>query len=209
MSYIKEACVENLNEAIKAEQLGANRIELCDNLKEGGTTPSFELIQQAKAQLKIPIRVMIRSRAGNFCYSDQELETMLSQIEYCKKLEIEAVVFGILNADNTLDIASIKKLAQKASPLKVVIHKAIDETPDILKACEDLILTDKITTILTSGGKTTAEEGLPILKSLIDLAGDKIEIMPAGKITETNVDQLHEFLNARAYHGKLIVGEYL
>ncbi len=209
MRYIKEACVENLNEAIRAEQLGANRIELCDNLKEGGTTPSFELIQQAIAHLKIPIRVMIRPRAGNFCYSDSELETMQAQIEECKKLKLEAVVFGILNTDNTLDISSIKKLAQKAYPLKVVIHKAIDETPDILQACEELILTGQITTILTSGGKTTAEEGLAILKSLIDLADDKIEIMPAGKITETNVDQLHDYLNARAYHGKLIVGEYL
>ncbi|MBI9036368.1 MAG: copper homeostasis protein CutC [Bacteroidales bacterium] len=207
--YTKEACVENLNEAIKAEQLGADRIELCDNLKEGGTTPSFELIQQAKAHLKIPTRVMIRPRAGDFCYSDKEIETMLSQIELCKKLQVEAVVFGILNPDNSLDITSIKKLAQKAYPLKVVIHKAIDETPDIIQACEELILTEQITTILTSGGKETAEEGLPILKSLIDLAGDKIEIMPAGKITNTNVNNLHNYLNARAYHGKLIVGEYL
>lgn len=207
--YIKEACVENLAEAIKAEQLGADRIELCANLNVGGTTPAFELIQEVKARLSIPIRAMIRPRGGNFIYSKAELEGMLTEIEACKELKVEAVVFGILNSDKTLNLTAIKELAQKAFPLKVVIHKAIDETPDILQACQDLISTEQITTILTSGGKETAEEGLPILKSLIDLAGDKIEIMPAGKITETNVDQLHEFLNARAYHGKLIVGEYL
>jgi len=205
--YTKEACVENLNEAIKAELLGADRIELCANLNVGGTTPSFELIQEVKSKLTIPIRVMIRPRGGDFCYSDSEIESMLSQIEYCKRLKVDAVVFGISNSDKTLNIASIKKLAQKAYPLKIIIHKAIDETPDILQACKDLISTEQITTILTSGGKETAEEGLPILKSLIDLSGDKIEIMPAGKITNTNIKKLHDYLNAKAYHGKLIVGK--
>lgn len=205
--YIKEACVENLDEAIRAEQLGADRIELCANLDLGGTTPSFELIHKAKAKLSIPIRVMIRPRGGDFCYSNSEIEGMHSQIETCKKLQVEAVVFGISNPDKTLDIKTIKKLTQKAYPLKVVIHKAIDETPDIVQACKNLISTEQITTILTSGGKETAEEGLQILKSLIDLAGDKIEIMPAGKVTTNNIEQLHDCLNARAYHGKLIVGK--
>jgi copper homeostasis protein len=205
--YTKEACVENINEAIKAEQLGADRIELCANLNVGGTTPAFELIQEVKAKLRIPIRVMIRPRGGDFCYSDSEIESMQSQIETCKNLHVEAVVFGISKADKTLNIESIKKLAKKAYPLKVVIHKAIDETPDIVQACKDLILTEQITTILTSGGKETAIEGLTILKSLIDLAGDKIEIMPAGKITGNNIEKLHDDLSARAYHGKLIVGK--
>lgn len=207
--YTKEACVENLNEAIKAEQLGAGRIELCANLNVGGTTPTFELIQEVKTKLSIPIRVMIRPRGGDFIYSNSEIECMLTQIETCKKLKIEAVVFGILNSDKTLDLASIDKLAQKANPLKVVIHKAIDETPDILQACKDLISTEQITTILTSGGKGTAEEGLLILKSLVDLAGEKIEIMPAGKVTIHNIGKLHQYINARAYHGRRIVGEYL
>lgn len=204
--YTKEACVETLSEAIKAEKQGADRIELCANLDVGGTTPSFELIQEAKAKLSIPIRVMIRPRGGDFYYSDSEIESMQSQIEICKKLNVEAVVFGVSNLDKTLNIESIKKLALKAYPLKVVIHKAIDETPDISLACKSLISTEQITTILTSGGKDTAEENLVFLKSLIDLAGDKIEIMPAGKITDKNIEKLHVFLKARAYHGKLIVG---
>ena len=204
--FIKEACVENLSEAIKAEKQGADRIELCANLDVGGTTPSFELIQEVKANLSIPIRVMIRPRGGDFCYSDSEVESMKLQIEECKKLNVEALVFGISNADRTLNIKRIKELANKAYPLKVVIHKAIDETPDIIQACKELIVTEQITTILTSGGEDTAEEALLILKILIDLAGNKIEIMPAGKITHKNVEKLHSFLKTRAYHGKLIVG---
>ena len=204
--YTKEVCVENLYEAIKAEELGADRIELCANLNVGGTSPAFELIQAVKAKLSIPIRVMIRPRGGDFCYSDSEIESMQSQIETCKRLQVEAVVFGISNPDKTLNIESIKDLAKKAYPLKVVIHKAIDETPDIVEACKNLISTEQITTILTSGGKKTAEEGLQILKSLVDLAKDKIEIMPAGKVTTYNIDKLHQHINSRAYHGKLIVG---
>ncbi len=204
--YIKEACVENLDEAIRAEQLGADRIELCANLDVGGTTPSFELIHKAKAKLNIPIRVMIRPRGGDFCYSNSEIESMQSQIETCKKLQVEAVVFGVSKADKTLNIETIKEIANKASPLKVVIHKAIDETPNIMQACKDLISTNLITTILTSGGEKTAELGLSSLKSLIDIAGNQIEIMPAGKITNLNVEKLHDSLNATAYHGKQIVG---
>jgi len=204
--YTKEACVENLEEAILAEQLGADRIELCANLNEGGTTPSFELIRKVIANVRIPIRVMIRPRAGDFCYSDREIESMRSQIENCKSVRVESVVFGILHPDKTLNISLIKKLAQEAYPLKVVIHKAIDETPDIKQACKDLMQTEQIATILTSGGQTTAEEGKDMLKALVDLAEDKIEIMPAGKITTTNIEQLHHHINAKAYHGKLIVG---
>ena len=204
--YIKEACVENLDEAIRAEQLGADRIELCANLDVGGTTPSFELIHKAKAKLNIPIRVMIRPRGGDFCYSNSEIESMQSQIETCKKLQVEAVVIGVSKADKTLNIETIKEIANKASPLKVVIHKAIDETPNIMQACKDLISTNLITTILTSGGEKTAELGLSSLKSLIDIAGNQIEIMPAGKITNLNVEKLHDSLNATAYHGKQIVG---
>jgi len=106
-----------------------------------------------------------------------------------------------------LNIASITKLAQAAFPLKVVIHKAIDETPDIIQACQQLIQTRKISTILTSGGKENAEKGLSVLKTLIDLSADKIEIMPAGKITNTNIEKLNNHLKAKAYHGRRIVGE--
>ena len=103
MSILLEACVGSYNEAKKAEELGANRIELCDNLKEGGTTPSYGTIYYAKKNLNIPIAVIIRPRGGNFVYSDDEFDIMKKDIELCRELGVETVVFGILNNDNKIE----------------------------------------------------------------------------------------------------------
>jgi len=138
INFIKEACVESLEEAIIAGKLGADRIELCADLSKDGITPSRAVIESAKQQLKIPIRVMIRPREGDFVYSEVEFDGMKQDIEYCKQLGVEGVVFGILNKDKTLDVERIAALAALSKPLKVVIHKAIDETPDILKATKEL-----------------------------------------------------------------------
>src|SRR5690606_31490145 len=156
---IKEACVGDLKESIIAEKKGADRLELCAELHLGGTTPPEELILQAKQQVKIPLRIMIRPRGGNFIYSKAELAEMRNSIEFCKKAGVEAVVFGILKEDNSLDLEAISELAALAQPLKVVVHKAIDLTPDPLEAAKELCRIGKIDTILTSGGKPTAFEG--------------------------------------------------
>lgn len=208
MNYIKEACVETLKQAIRAEKAGADRIELCANLDIGGITPSFELIREVKERVSIPIRIMIRPRGGDFIYSQEEIRMMKMQIEYCKTQSIEGVVFGVLKRDNTLDVKTISELAKVAFPIKVTIHKAIDETPNIMQALEQLLMIDSVTTILTSGGKTTAEEGKKTLRGMIELAQEKLEIMPAGSITTANVARLHEFVNAKAYHGKRIVCDF-
>ncbi|WP_417885002.1 copper homeostasis protein CutC [Zunongwangia sp.] len=207
-NFIKEACVESLEEALKAEACGADRVELCANSALDGITPDRNTIQQVKEQLHIPIRVMIRPRAGDFVYSEDEFLRMKKDIEFCKQVGVEGVVFGILNTDNTLDLDRISTLVALSKPLKVVIHKAIDETPDILKATEDLVKIDGISTILTSGGKTTAEEGRANLECMINIAANLLEIMPAGKITRANLDQIHISVGANAYHGRRIVGEF-
>lgn len=203
--FIKEACVGNLKDALAAEQKGADRIELCANLQVGGTTPSEKLITDAMNELKIPIRVMIRPRGGDFVYSSEELAEMTVAIEFCKSIGVEGVVFGVLNDDLSMDIAAISKLITIAKPLKVVIHKAIDETPNLLEAVRELIDIGGVTTILTSGGAVTALEGKETLKQMLELAQRKIEIMPAGKVTSENVETLHGFLGSTAYHGKRIV----
>lgn len=203
---IKEACVGDLKESIIAEKKGADRLELCAELHLGGTTPSEELILQAKQQVKIPLRIMIRPRGGNFIYSEAELAEMRNSIEFCKKAGVEAVVFGILKEDNILDLEAISELAALAQPLKVVVHKAIDLTPDPLEAAKELCRIGKIDTILTSGGKPTAFEGKEVLRQMIDSCGKELEIMPAGKVSEENLEELHLLLGAQAYHGKLIVG---
>ena len=206
-NFIKEACVGNLQESLRAEEKGADRLELCANLDVGGTTPSEELILQAKQQVTIPLRIMIRPRGGDFVYSEAELEEMRTSIKFCKKAGVEAVVFGILKPDNSLNIEEMAEFARLAAPLKVVIHKAIDLTPDPVAAMESLKAIDEVATVLTSGGKATAFEGRENLKKMLEIGGRKIEIMPGGKVSDTNVEELHHILNARAYHGKLIVGD--
>ncbi|UZH55432.1 copper homeostasis protein CutC [Salinimicrobium tongyeongense] len=205
--FIKEACVGNLEEAIRAEAQGADRIELCTDLHLDGLTPSEELIKTAKEQLNIPIRVMIRPRSGDFLYTPEELKEIKASIEFCKSTGVEAVVFGILNSKNELDIEKIEQLTQFSAPLKVVVHKAIDFTNDPLENLEKLLKIKGISSVLTSGGAETAEEGKELLKKMLELCGNGVEIVPAGKISCDNLEELHEYLGARAYHGKRIVGD--
>lgn len=203
--FIREACVDSLDQALVAEKKGADRIELCSDLQYDGLTPSENLISEAKKRLNIPVRVMIRPRSGNFVYSEQELLQMEKAIAFCRKVGVDGVVFGILKSDHTLDLNLISRLAVQAFPLKVVIHKAIDDTPDPVKALADLTKLGGIATVLSSGGAKTAQDGRQVLLEMIETSGN-IEVMPAGKITAGNVHELHRFLGARAYHGKKIVG---
>lgn len=204
-TFIREACVDSLDQALVAEKKGADRIELCADLQYDGLTPSEDLISEAKRRLNIPVRVMIRPRPGNFIYSAQELLQMEEVITFCRKVGVEGVVFGIQKSDCTLDLDLISELADQAFPLKVVIHKAIDDTPDPVEALADLKKLERISTVLSSGGARTAHGGREVLKEMIKISGN-IEVMPAGKITAANVDELHRYLGAGAYHGKKIVG---
>lgn len=205
--YIKEACVDSLKQALQAEKNGANRIELCDRLDLGGTTPSESLIKQVHDKLSIPIRVMIRPRGGDFVYSKEELQQMITSIEFCKSLGVEGVVFGVLNKKNHLVLDQLSQLIETSLPMKVVIHKAIDLTPDPVVATTELLKLNGISTILSSGGNRTAYEGRENLKAMIAVAGQGFEIMPGGKVTSANLEALHAILGARAYHGKKIVGD--
>jgi len=203
--FLKEACVETLEQALIAEKNGANRIELCGDLSVGGVTPKYDVLQQIQEKINIPIHVMIRPRSGDFIYTTEEFELMQHQIKQFKKLEIDGVVFGILNRNNTLDIQRIKTLVKLAKPLKIVIHKAIDETPDSITALKELMEIDGITAILTSGGKPTAEKGKAVLKEMVSIAKYKLNIIAAGSITDQNVQELHQYINSGCYHGKKIV----
>ena len=204
MSYIREACVESLEQAFIAEKNGANRIELCADLGLEGLTPSRELILSVKSQLNIPVHVMIRPRAGDFVYNNVEIKQMASDIAFCKEAGVDGVVFGILKEDKTININAVEKLADIGKRMKLVFHKAIDETPAILEAVKSLRESGVVSGILTSGGENTASEGIHQLKNIIALAGD-MEVICAGKITTTNLEELHREINAKAYHGKRIV----
>jgi copper homeostasis protein len=202
---ILEACVDTLENALRAEQNGANRIELCSHLELEGLTPDSDLLESAFKELTIPIHVMIRPRDGNHEYSSDELEQMIKDIRRCKELGAAGVVIGAVHPNGKVDKEATSRLAAEASPMKVIFHKAIDNTPDILEAVLEIRSLPGVTGILSSGGAQTAEEGLETLKKMLALAGPDLEIIAAGKITKENLDRLHHELRARAYHGKKIV----
>lgn len=204
---IKEACVETINQCIRAEKQGADRIELCADLLNDGLTPSHQTIATVADQLTIPVRVMIRPRAGNFVYTKDEIHQMKLDIDFCKNIGVEGVVLGVCTHEATLDISTIAELADFASPLKVTIHKAIDHCNSPENELEKLNRLENINAVLTSGQGKTAKEGMVCLKSLLSIASPHIEIIPCGKITQENINDIHHILKAKAYHGKLIVGD--
>lgn len=204
---IREACVESLEEALLVQEFGAERIELCADLHLDGLTPSFDLIKDVMHHLEIPVRVMIRPREGDFVYSGEEMDIMLQAIDHCKQVGVDGVVFGVLTPGNELDLDRITELVKIALPLKVTIHKAIDQTPDPIKSFQSLLKIPGISSVLTSGGAVTAEEGIPVLQEMIIAAEDTIEVIVAGKVNPQNIDFLHQELGSRAYHGRKIVGD--
>ena len=204
---IKEACVETFEEALKAEQLGANRIELCSDLHLDGLTPSFELMQKSCSELNIPVMVMIRPRAGNFVYSAEEIRQMKKEIDRAKKAGAAGVVLGLLTKENKIDIPSTKLLTDYAQPLQVTFHKAIDELEDTVEGVTDLIKIKGITRILTSGGKATAKEGVDTIKKMIAVSAGQIIILVAGKVTSQNIEEIEKLTNTTEFHGRKIVGE--
>ena len=202
---IIETCVENINQALRAESLGANRIELCENLRVGGTTPSAGTIAITKNILNIPVMVLIRPRGGNFIYSNNEIEVMKHDIEICKKIGVKGVVIGALTKEHSIDIDLVNALVGLAKPMEVTFHKAIDETSDILEEFKNLLKTD-VDRVLTSGGVETAIEGSDIINEMVKISNRKVKVLSAGKIDRTNLSKLIKMIRSDEFHGKLIVG---
>jgi len=204
---IKEACVETFKEAKLAEKCGANRIELCSDLANDGLTPSFELMKKTISELKIPVMTMVRPRAGNFVHTKKEVEQMKKDIDAAKQVGVDGVVFGLLTSDNKIDIENTSVLAEYAKPLPVTFHKAIDELENPVEGVKELLKIDNIKRILTSGGKPTAKEGQEVISEMIKVAGDKITILVAGKVLDSNVSEIQKITGTKELHGRRIVGE--
>lgn len=202
MKKVEIACF-NLESALIAQNAGADRVELCADMSVGGTTPSIEIIQQAREHLTIDLYVMIRPRGGNFVYSELEFEQMKSEIETIKKLGVNGFVFGILKDDNTINIEQNKALVELAKPFPCTFHRAFDEVSDIKKALEDVISCG-FSTILTSGTFPNVMEGKEVLKQLVNQAKNRIEIMPGGGLRSANISALDEMVNANWYHSSAI-----
>ena len=207
MTVVKEACVDNIQDAINAFKKGADRIEFCSNLDEDGLTPSNYDLISLKKSISIPVRIMVRPHSNSFNYNDDDLIQMKETIEFCKNQKFDGVVFGCLDDNNELDLNKIKYLADFAKPLNVIIHKAIDLTSSPVNSLMKLLEIDDVNGVLSSGGFETAELGTEVLKKMINISPKEFEIISAGKITNQNFKILHEKIDGKFYHGRKIVGE--
>ena len=163
---IREKCIGSYLEAIEAEELGAERVELCDNLYEGGTTPSYGTIKKVVEKLSIPVFVIIRPRGGDFFYNEDEIEIMKEDIRVCKSLGVSGVVIGALNTNKSINYDVIKDMVDLAKPMSVTFHKAIDELENPVIEVQKLAKIG-VNRILTSGTKETALEGKDIINDMI------------------------------------------
>ncbi|GAB3572415.1 copper homeostasis protein CutC [Hymenobacter daeguensis] len=194
-----EICAASLPSALAAQAGGAHRIELCQNLEQGGITPSYGLIRQTLRQLQIPVFVLIRPRPGGFVYSNAELEIMRADIETCRELGCAGVVLGGLNAAGRVDAAACRPLLEAAGPMAVTFHRAFDSCPNQAEALEEIIGLG-CQRVLTSGGQPTAEAGRDQLAALVAQAAGRISIMPGAGVAAANIRALANHTGATEFH---------
>ena len=197
--YRLEVCVDSVQSAVNAASGGASRLELCSNLTEGGTTPSLGMLKTVKKAVSIPVYAMVRPRGGDFLYSDTELQVMKEDIRLLKENGVDGIVFGVLTANGDIDLEKTKELLQLSRPLPVTFHRAFDMARD-LDSSLDVLVDLGIERVLTSGGDSTALEGLPVLERLVRRGGNKILVVPGGGITERNLDRILMGCGATEFH---------
>lgn len=179
-------CIEACHVAASA---GADRIELCDNPGEGGTTPSAGMIRMAVASTPIPVFPIIRPRGGDFLYSDAEFDIMLEDVLVCREAGCRGVVLGLLNEDGSVDVDRTARLVERAHPMEVTFHRAFDRVADPIASLEDVIRAG-CRRILTSGCRPTAEQGLSLIRELNLRAQGRISIMPGSGIRSSNIGRI-------------------
>jgi copper homeostasis protein len=199
MTYKLEVIGFNISSCIIAQESGAHRIELCDGPGEGGTTPSMGFIKTAREKLSIELYPIIRPRGGDFLYSEDEFHIMKTDVLMCKKMGCDGIVMGILNTDGSVDKDRCSKLIEVAYPLGVTFHRAFDRTNDAEKALEDIIEIG-CERILTSGLRPNALEGIEMLSRLVQLADERIIIMPGSGVRSDNIAKIAENTGAVEFH---------
>jgi len=199
-----EVCVDSVASAAAAQRGGAQRVELCSNLLEGGITPSAGLIETVREAITIGLQTMIRPRGGDFCYSEDEFEIMRRDVETAKRLGADGVVLGILNPDGSVDVQRTRELVELARPLNVTFHRAFDMSAELFRALEDICAAG-VDRLLTSGGEQTSWQGAEVIAGLVKSARDRIIIMAGGSIgnndaagivERTGVSEIHVGLSS-------------
>jgi copper homeostasis protein len=201
-----EACVGSMAESLAAVRGGADRLELCNELSVGGTTPSDELLVAVKRQIPIPVSAMIRPRGGSFVHSAAELETMRRGMDRLRTLGAGMFVIGLLTDDGRVDVARTRELVAHAAPLPVTFHRAFDEVRDQLSALDELIGAG-VARVLTSGGAPTALEGADALAALVARAAGRIVIMAGGAVRAANAPAIVRRSSVREVHARCLDDE--
>ncbi|WP_291284991.1 copper homeostasis protein CutC [Flavobacterium sp.] len=204
-NQLEIACF-NYESAIIAQENGADRIELCDDMQLGGTTPNLITAERVREKLTIKMHVIIRPRGGDFVYTEEEFLEMKQDIKQLKALGVDGFVFGILNQDGSVNKEQNLELVQLASPLSCTFHRAFDVVNSIEQGLEEVIECG-FQTILTSGRGKNVEEGIFDLAVIQKLAGDRIEIMPGGGLRSSNIKLLQEKLQPTFYHSSAITDQ--
>ena len=202
MNYIIEIATSDFTTTKSAVEGGADRIELCAALTEGGTTPSLGTIKKCRENFDVDLFPIIRPRGGDFFYTDEEFEIMMADILLCKNLGCDGVVIGLLKKDGSIDVKRTEKLIQLAYPMEATFHRAFDRCKNPFEALEQLIETG-CNRILTSGQQLTAPEGLDLIAQLIKAADERIIIMPGSGVRKENIKELADKTCAVEFHSSL------
>ena len=196
-----EVCCGDMQSVLAAKAGGANRIELCRALDVDGLTPSKEMMEEAIG-LGIPVQVLIRPREGNFVYNEAEVESMIRDIRLAKRLGANGVVIGALKPDGSIDEETIRYLVEATKGLSITFHRAFDVCSQPLEALEQIIALG-CHRLLTSGQAATAEQGIPLIKQLVELAGERLSIMPGSGVNPENACKILSETGAKEIHGSL------
>ncbi len=199
MQLTFEISIDSVLSAKNAQEAGANRVELCANLLEGGTTPSIGMIKTVRKNIDLQMFVIIRPRGGDFLYTREEFEVICNDILEAKRNGADGIVSGALTTSGAIDIEKTAKMIELAYPLPFTFHRAFDMCKDPFEALAQLKKL-KVSRILTSGQKKTAEEGIPLLKELVKKADNNITIMPGAGININNIEQLISETGAKEFH---------
>jgi copper homeostasis protein len=194
-----EVCAFNIQACEIAHAVGAARVELCDNPIEGGTTPSYGVIKKVKERVPILLYPIIRPRAGNYFYNDEEWEIIQEDILICKELGCDGISIGVQTVDGNIDIKRFKKIVELAGPMGVTCNRVFDNAPDPFRALEEIIDCG-CERILTSGQRSAAPDGADLLAKLVEQAGDRIIIMPGAGVRSSNLRKLITETGAKEYH---------
>ena len=196
---VLEVCAFHIESCLIAEKCGAVRVELCDNPIEGGTTPSYGTIKSVRNKIFIKLYPIIRPRSGNYFYSDEEFEIIKDDIKVCRQLGCDGISIGISKINSEIDKEKLKRIVELAGPMGVTCNRVFDSAPDPFKALEDIIDCG-CERILTSGQKSAAPDAAPLLKQLIEQAGNRIIIMPGAGVKSSNIAKLKNETGAKEFH---------